>query len=411
MNPTCNRLTPLIGLLLLLAGCGKATNPVAPVVPPLSSLLLSPLADTLNVGQTHQFTATAVDTGGQAYAGALAWTSSDRGVCTVSSTGLVSAAGEGSARITVEGGGLSAIASVLVHPAATGWLVQTSNATENLNGVYFDLDGRLGWVVGDGGVVLSTTDAGANWQRRTPTNFSLHGVWFTSPREGWVVGSGGTVLHTLNGGAGWTRITTAATGEDLMHVHFATRDTGWAVGTNGLLMRTFDRGVTWQKTNRGGLTLNSVMFSGTRDGWAVGEGGIILGTHDRGVSWFVVQPSVTGLALKAVWRRSAARAVAVGAQGAALRTAATVDSVAWVLGSAGIENQLEGVCFPTDLTGYAVGWTGAGAVRRSDDGGTTWRTQTASAQSRLRAVFFVDERRGWAVGQAGTIRHTASGGE
>lgn len=417
MNQILKRLTPLLGLLVLLAGCGKAKNPAAPVVStPLSSLALSLHIDTLSVGQTHQFTAAALDTLGAPYAGALNWASSDAGVFTVNTTGLVTAVGEGAALLVVSGGGKADTARVMVYPVATGWVAQTSNATEDLYGVFFDAAGRLGWVVGAGGVVLSTTDAGATWTRQMPTSAALRGVWFTGANEGWAVGAGGTVLHysSVGGVLAWRLVTSAATAENLMHVHFATPDTGWVVGSNGLLMTTFDRGATWTKVYRGGLTLNSVMFAGTMDGWAVGEGGVIVGTHDRGVTWFVVQPSVTGQALKAVWRRSVVRAVAVGAQGVTPGTEATPDSVAWALANTGSLFQLEGVCFVDASAGYAVGWNsgiGAGCVLRSPDDGASWTPQVANSQFRLRSVFFVDARRGWAVGDDGIIRHTASGGE
>ena len=415
MNPTLKRLTPLLGLLVLLAGCAKSSrNPVVPIVsvPPLSSLTLSLHADTLVVGGTRQFTAVALDTLGVPYTGALHWTTSDAGVFRVSGTGLVTAVGEGSALLVVSGGGRADTARVLVYPVASGWVVQTSNASETLFDVFFDGAGRHGWAVGSGGLVLSTADAGATWARSLPTTASLHGVWFTSAAEGWAVGNGGTVLHTLNGGSSWSLVISAATSENLMGVHFATRDTGWVVGEGGLVMTTDDRGATWDKSYQGGVTLNSVMFAGTRDGWAVGEGGLIVGTHDRGVTWFVVQPSVTTLALKAVWRRSVERAVAVGTLGTLATTAATPDSVAWTLSNAGSLYQLEGVCFADTSAGYAVGTNGtAGFVLKSTDDGATWNPQVANSQFRLRSVFFVDARRGWAVDDNGTIRHTASGGE
>jgi photosystem II stability/assembly factor-like uncharacterized protein len=412
MNPMIKRLTSLAGLLVALAGCGKATKPVVPVpIPPLGSIALTPELDTLQVGQTRQFVAVAVDTAGQPYTGPLDWTTSDPGVITVSSSGLVSAAGEGSALVVVTGGGRSDSSRVAVFPAATGWVPQTSNASEDLDAVFFDAAGRRGWVVGAAGLILSTTDAGATWTRRAPVSFDLHGVWFTSAQEGWVVGNGGTVLHTTDSGTSWTRLTSPATSENLMGVYFASRDTGWAVGTNGLIAGTFDRGATWHKTNAGGVTLNGVMFAGTLDGWAVGDGGIILGTHDRGARWFIVQPALTTQALRALWRGSVPFAVAVGAQGAVVRTQATADSVAWSLGNAGSLNALEGVCFPQDGLGWAVGWNGtAGVVLQSVDGGATWNPQVSNSQFRLRGVFFVDERRGWAVGDNGVIRHTSSGG-
>jgi photosystem II stability/assembly factor-like uncharacterized protein len=412
MNPNLKRLMPCLGLLVLLAGCSSESNPVAPiVVPPLSSLVVTPAADTLDVGESRLFAAAAVDTAGDPYTGALVWTSTNTGVFTVGATGLVTAQGEGAARLVVSGGGLADTADVLVYPTAAGWIVQTSNAAEDLRDVFADTDGRLVWVVGDGGLVLSSADAGASWTRRTPSTYDLYGVWFTSASEGWAVGDGGTVLHTLNGGAGWTRLTTVGSGESLRDVYFASRDVGWVVGTNGQVLATRDRGQTWSKLWCGGQTLNGVMFAGA-DGWAVGENGVVIGSHDAGVSWFVVNPSLTVQPLRGVWRRSTERAVAVGLQGVVLGTAATADSVAWSLGNAGGLYQCAGVCLLASGAGYAVGWNGTtGFVLRSDDDGVTWRPQAPASASPLRGVFFLDARRGWAVGDDGVIRHTASGGE
>ncbi len=412
MNLTLKRLMPLPGLLVLLAGCGTVTNPAAPVViPPLSAVTLAVHADTLDAGQTRQFTATAVDTFGVPYTGTLDWASSNSGVFVVGSTGLVTAVGEGTALLVVSGGGKADTASVLVYPTAAGWLTQTSNVAEDLYDVFFDGAGRRGWAVGNGGAVLSTTDAGATWARQLSSTVTpLRGVWFTSALEGWAAGNGGTVLHTLNGGSSWTRLLNTASSENLMDVCFATRDTGWVVGEGGLILSTTDRGLHWQRTLRGGVTLNSVRFAGTTDGWAVGEAGIVLGTHDRGVTWFTV-PYVTAQSLKGLWRHDVERAVAVGAAGVVLRTSATPDSVAWALGNLGSSYQLEGVCLADTLNGFAVGSNGTGAVLRTSDGGETWAPQAVSSSYRLRGVFFLDARRGWVVGDNGTIRHTTSGGE
>ena len=413
MNPTFKRLTPLLGLLVLLAGCGKTTNLVAPIlIPPLSSVTLSVHADTLDADETRQFTVTALDTAHVPYTGMLHWASTNASVFVVGSTGLVTAVGEGTALLTVSGGGKADTASVLVYPTATGWLAQASNVADDLYDVFFDGAGRLGWAVGNGGVVLATTDAGATWGRQLSTTLSpLRGVWFTSAREGWAAGNGGTVLHTLNGGSTWTRLANTASSEDLMDVTFATRDTGWVVGASGLILATTDRGVTWRRTMRGGFTLNSVKFAGTKDGWAVGEGGVILGTHDRGDSWFSV-PSVTGQALKSLWRFDASAAAAVGTGGVVAHTVATSDSLAWELGNnVGSLYQLEGVCLTDSLTAFAVGLNGVGVVLHTSDGGAIWAPQTVNSQYRLRGVFFLDARRGWIVGDNGTIRHTTSAGE
>jgi photosystem II stability/assembly factor-like uncharacterized protein len=227
------------------------------------------------------------------------------------------------------------------------------------------------------------------------------------------VGNGGTVLRTTNAGATWSRLVNVGASEGLRDVWFASRDTGWAVGTAGAVVRTFNRGASWQKLNVTGFTLHSVSFAGTQDGWAVGDNGVIVGTHDRGLSWFIVTPSVTGSALKGVWRRSEPVAHAAGAVGVAPRTVVTPDSTAWELRNAGASNSLEGLTFTSDLEGFAVGFNAGvgGTVLRTVNSGISWSAQVSNSTFRLNDVWFVDGMRGWAVGEGGTIIHTSSAGE
>ena len=399
------------GAALSLAGCSN--HPTSPIVEvPLSVLVVSPHADTLFVGESNAFVVTAEDTVGDPVSNpVLTWVSRNPAVFSVSSTGLVRARSKGSGRLIVSSGGRSDSADVLVLPTESGWFRQTSGTTFDLNGVFFLPDGNAGWAVGAGGRIIATTNAGQSWTTQpSNTSFTLNAVWFTSAREGWAVGQAGTVLHTTNSGGDWERVSAPAS-ENLLDVQFATRDTGLVVGSNGLVLRTFDRDITWQTQHPTAFTLRGVSFAGTRDGWAVGDGGTILGTHDRGVSWFLVAPPVTSQALRAVWRTSPDAAWAVGDQGAAPRgVAMPPDTAHWEIRNAGASNQLDGVCFANDSTGYAVGYNNSGVVLRTEDRGVTWAAQVSNTQFRLTDVYFVDDRRGWAVGSGGVVIHTATGG-
>lgn len=407
---------PLAVLLVLsctamFTGCNCGTRTVAPPLPPLSAVTLTPVTDTLVVGQARQFLATALDTDSVAVAGAgFAWSTGDAGVCTVNNTGLVTAVGEGVTTVIAEAGGFADTAIVAVYVQA-GWYTQTSSTANDLHGVFFQADGRNGCAVGDAGTVVTTSNAGATWSVRPGgTTFALNDVWFTTAQTGFAVGAGGTVMRTRNGGASWSRLLTVPSTDNLQGVCFADTAHGWVVGSSGAILRTANGGASWTKTNPTAQQLNSVSFADTSNGWAVGEGGVIVGTHDGGRSWYIVQPSVTGLALRGVWRRSNTLAWAGGLQGAAPRTSATVDSLQWTLGSFGAANQVEGVQFVNDLTGYAVGLNGAGLVLKSLDGGGTWTPQTSNSTQGLEDVWFVDALRGWAVGAAGRIVHTSRGG-
>ena len=406
----------LLALFALVAtvsftGCECGSAIVAPPLPPLSSVTLTPPLDTLVVGEQQQFVAVARDTNDVVVDGAaFSWSSSDAGVFTVSRNGLVTAQGEGIAQLFASAGGLTDTALVAVIVQA-GWYTQTSATTSDLNGVVFRPDGRDGWAVGDVGTIVHTTNAGASWSPQTSsTLFDLNDTWFTTDLTGFAVGAGGTVMRTRNAGQTWTRLTSVPATENLFGVCFADTAHGWVVGQNGIALRTANAGQTWTKVYPTANQLNSVSFSDTTNGWAVGVGGVIAGTHDGGRSWYIVQPAVTANALEAVWRSSNTLAWAAGLQGTYPFTTATADSLQWNLGNLGATNHLRGLQMVDGSVGYAVGTNGTGLVLKTLTGGATWGPQISNSAQVLNDVWFVDPLRGWAVGASGRIIHTSKGG-
>ena len=393
------------------AGCGSPSSTTPTTQVPLSSLIVTPETDTILVGEGRTFVAEARDTDSVLVANpVVVWTSSNKNVFTVSTSGRVTGVGEGIAALLAASGGQAdtSLVAVYVQP---GWYVQPSGTTNNLNGVFFQVDGFNGVAVGDAGTIVRTTNAGASWAAQpSNTAFNLNDVWFTTASTGFAVGHGGTIMRTRNGGASWSRLLTVPASENLYGVCFADTSRGWAVGSNGTIVRTSDGGGSWTRSSPTAQLLRSVSFSDSLNGWAVGDGGVILGTHDAGRSWYIVQPSVTALSLRAVWRRSMTRAWAGGSQGANPFTVATPDSLQWTLGTFGANNDIWGLQMVNDFVGYAVGNNGTGLVLKTLDGGLTWDPQIANTSQFLRDVWFIDPLRGWAVGSGGRILHTARGG-
>lgn len=87
----------------------------APSPVPVASVVVAPSTATLDVGGTTTLTATTLDASGKPLTGRVVdWTSSDPGVATVSSTGVVTGVAAGTATITASSEGKSGTATVTV---------------------------------------------------------------------------------------------------------------------------------------------------------------------------------------------------------------------------------------------------------------------------------------------------------
>jgi Big-like domain-containing protein/leishmanolysin len=98
--------------LALLAGCGGGgTEPKVP-----SAITVSPPSVSFTaVGQTQQLSPTITDAQGNPLTGvSISWSSSDQAVASVSSSGLVTAHGNGSAQITAQAGSASTVVQISV---------------------------------------------------------------------------------------------------------------------------------------------------------------------------------------------------------------------------------------------------------------------------------------------------------
>ena len=86
-------------------------------------------------------------------------------------------------------------------PVNADWKLLKSNTLKNLNAVHFPVDDKTGYVVGNGGLILKTSDEGISWNQLRPgTKNNLLDVEFNDNNTGYVVGINGTILKTTNGG-------------------------------------------------------------------------------------------------------------------------------------------------------------------------------------------------------------------
>ena len=122
---------------------------------------------------------------------------------------------------------------------------------------------------------------GQTWQRlETGTQNNLHDV-FIAEMTGWIVGDWGTLLKTTDSGQTFTKVDGSAFGrKSLRGVHFVDNTYGWVVTYNtpedsenaGYIYHTNDGGQTWEVQFSTQPALFSVHFVDRMTGWVVGDG-------------------------------------------------------------------------------------------------------------------------------------------
>lgn len=142
--------------------------------------------------------------------------------------------------------------ALVINVFAQTWSAQTSGVTTSLNTVSA-VDANVGWIGGNGGVVLRTTNGGTNWTNVTGSPIGTNDVYAicgidantclvsTSPAATYV-------FRTSNGGATWTQVFTQ-TGGFIDDIKFKDANNGFMYGdpvsSRWSLWKTTNGGVTW----------------------------------------------------------------------------------------------------------------------------------------------------------------------
>lgn len=218
------------------------------------------------------------------------------------------------------------------------WALQDSGSKRQLLDVDF-ANARRGMAVGDFGTLLRTDDGGKTWAPMSlPTDIKLppdvadivqpgdvviYGVSFPDPDHAWIVGEFGVILSSTDGGQTF-QPQTSPVDTSLFSVFFADTQRGWAVGLEETLLSTTDGGISWTKQQVEApkgftLALYDVEVRGT-NGWAVGNSGILLYSADAGATWKLVDVPAK---LRSGWFRGISllpdgRGYVVGARGLVL---------------------------------------------------------------------------------------------
>jgi photosystem II stability/assembly factor-like uncharacterized protein len=340
----------------------------------------------------------------------------------------------------------------------SSWTMDTSRVRDNY---YYSVDGHLQLtnvtVVGNGGAIVRSTNAGNTWRviRNVDTKqWGLLNATFYDANLGWATGLNGVITHTTNGGTLWRR-QASGTFNYLFGVDFPEALRGWTCSDGGQILTTTDAGNVWTfQTSNTTYPLFSMDFIDTMFGVAVGgyygppeppigEGHGSRGAWERGetalqnAKWktngeiasssrFIGAPRNDTLPIwgadpitkalgegrydfwKYPWRpdevinQTPYRAITRTTNGGAI----------WIAQNSMGLVPLYGVSFVTPGEGWACGdpQGGMGVILHTTDSGATWQGQNSNVNRGLYWIQFRNSQTGWSVGDAGTALWTTDGG-
>ena len=300
------------------------------------------------------------------------------------------------------------------------WLDHPSPVQKRLYRAYF-VDSAYGWVVGDSGTIINTTNSGTNWQAQNSGIFSseFKDLSFVSRTHGWIISFDSTyksfLLSTTNSGAAWVKTYFPDTTTILKTVCFINTQTGFVSGFSGYIYKTTNAGLSWSTCNIDTSSClylfpkNDIKFINSQTGYACGGvldlQGVFLKTTNSGSSWFSM--CVAAEPLNEIRDLGNGRIAVMGGDydlGSILAVSSN-SGANWVYEQTGCFGNAEGFAFRTPSEVWAaLNFSGKFAVNLdSMKPGSRWECIETPGSIEVNDVEFLSPTTGYAFGERGKI--------
>lgn len=313
---------------------------------------------------------------------------------------------------------------ILYNSCAYGqqyWLSQSSPTTKDIVMCSF-VDTAYGWVCGDSGLIMNTTNAGLSWglQNSGTVSYKIESIYFLNQRLGWAVYNdvfftGSLLLKTTNGGLNWLSSRFSDTTVVFNQVHFVDSLLGFMTGETGEIFKTTNGGLNWagcfieSSICNGLFSKKDINFLNSQTGYACGGAmdfvGIVWRTTNSGGNW-----SVFCLSPEPLYEVKFPGPGIVAAMGGDLEFGSNAvysgnNGANWSYGLTECFGSITGFAFRTPREVWAVqSFSGLLAVNiDSMKAGTPWQCIPAPDNSSLYDIEFTSQTLGWAFGKQGVI--------
>lgn len=300
------------------------------------------------------------------------------------------------------------------------WEKINSPTTKLLNSIVF-LDSLNGWVSGDSGLIIHTSNGGVDWETQY-SNDSLNvvNIYFLNDQLGW--GSalsmyyepyGTYILKTTNGGINWSSEYFRIENSLVNSFYFLDSLTGFAIGYPEIFHKTTDGGLSWSHVSLdssivSGFPPITIKFYSPQYGFACGGvrdiKGVVWRTTDGGSSWKTVVDTLTSEPLYDMHIFDSLHVIAMGGdpEFGTSQVVTTDGGNTWEYTALGIFYYPYSIGFRTG----EEGWVPMGEQRKflySSDAGENWTEVTSPDSTNIVHICFPDTLHGYGIGQNGDM--------
>lgn len=298
------------------------------------------------------------------------------------------------------------------------WQYQYGHGTSLLDCDF--INENTGWVCGDGGQILKTTNSGVNWVVQQSGSFNrLEGIDAIDEDTVYAVGWFQTILKSTNGGTNWIAIRNGTTNTlpSFFKCFFLNSNTGWLLRSGGWILRTINGGDSFDSSYVNIGFPYDIYFKDALTGVLCGGGAFVAKSTNGGVDWVQIPLPLHEGGMPRLFRLSfiGNSGWTIGEGGSfglgrlVYRTTdfgSSWDSIGRVPYPSDILNY--SVCFTSSEIGYAGGTYGY--IFKTTNGGFNWIEQWVPINGFRKDIWFANDSLGWAVGGGGYILQTTNGG-
>jgi photosystem II stability/assembly factor-like uncharacterized protein len=300
------------------------------------------------------------------------------------------------------------------------WEKIDSPTTKLLNSIMF-IDSLNGWVAGDSGLIIHTSDGGLNWEtQHTNDSLNVVNIFFLNNQLGW--GSawssfyepyGTYLLKTTNGGKNWSSEYFRISNTLVNAFYFLDSFTGFAIGYPQVFHKTTDGGLSWFPVNLdssivSGLPPYTIEFYSPLYGFACGGirdvRGVVWRTTDGGLNWSTVVDSLTTEPLYDLHIFDSLNVISMGGdpEFGTSQVVTTNGGETWEYKALGIFYYP----YSVDFRNSTEGWVPMGEQRKflyTTDSGLNWIKLSTPDSINIAKITFSDSIHGYGIGPYGNL--------